>query len=292
MREIYDGRWERNVGTDGGQTLTWTGRIALLARSRPRGTPRTQSSRRWATASCCCASIPTKGASLRVSGRSAIPATRRRCAGNCAAAVRVVQHAGTADGRYHAERTKMQILNAANIVTLARTAVERDYRGDVINAHAPEMPTRFAKQLAQMVRGGVAIDIPRERALQLAIRCARTQFHPCGCKFYSILPKTRTVAPATCAGGSISLGELQSGKWKRCICSVCCSAGRKASVTKGARTKPFGATRSLTASIAPPCWPWRAERCKSSTSTTRRGSRDGRRRTSARPTANHRQKCE
>jgi len=31
IREIYDGRWERNVGTDGGQTLTWTGRIAVMS---------------------------------------------------------------------------------------------------------------------------------------------------------------------------------------------------------------------------------------------------------------------
>src|SRR6476660_4284413 len=31
IREIYDGRWERNVGSDGGQTLTWTGRIVIVA---------------------------------------------------------------------------------------------------------------------------------------------------------------------------------------------------------------------------------------------------------------------
>src|SRR5262249_8081344 len=30
LREVYDGRWERNVGTDGGQTLTWTGRITVV----------------------------------------------------------------------------------------------------------------------------------------------------------------------------------------------------------------------------------------------------------------------
>ena len=51
------------------------------------------------------------------------------------------------------------ILEAANIVTLARTGVEYDYRGDVINAHAPEMPTRFAKQLTQVFRGAIAIGI-------------------------------------------------------------------------------------------------------------------------------------
>ncbi len=30
LREVYDGRWERNVGADGGKTYTWTGRIVLV----------------------------------------------------------------------------------------------------------------------------------------------------------------------------------------------------------------------------------------------------------------------
>ena len=52
------------------------------------------------------------------------------------------------------------MLAAADLVTLARTGVEYDYRGDVIDAHAPEMPTRFAKELTQIIRGAVAIGIP------------------------------------------------------------------------------------------------------------------------------------
>jgi hypothetical protein len=30
LREIYDGHWERNVGIDGGRTLTWTGRVTVV----------------------------------------------------------------------------------------------------------------------------------------------------------------------------------------------------------------------------------------------------------------------
>jgi hypothetical protein len=70
------------------------------------------------------------------------------------------------------------LLAAANLVTLARTGVEYDYRGDVIDAHAPEMPTRFGKQLAQIVRGGISIGIARDRALNLALRCARDSMPP------------------------------------------------------------------------------------------------------------------
>ena len=60
--------------------------------------------------------------------------------------------------------------------------MERDYRGDVIDAHALEMPTRFAKQLAMLVRGAVAIGIPIEEAMNLAIRCARDSIPPLRCQ--------------------------------------------------------------------------------------------------------------
>ena len=31
LREVHDGKWERNVGFAGGRTLTWTGRIVIVA---------------------------------------------------------------------------------------------------------------------------------------------------------------------------------------------------------------------------------------------------------------------
>jgi hypothetical protein len=65
------------------------------------------------------------------------------------------------------------LLAAADLVTLARTGVEYSYNGDAIDAHAPEMPTRFAKELTQIIRGAVAIGIDRYKPLRLAIRCAR-----------------------------------------------------------------------------------------------------------------------
>ncbi len=48
----------------------------------------------------------------------------------------------------------------------------------MIDAHAPEMPTRFAKQLAQVVRGASVIGLDRTNALRLAIRCARDSMPP------------------------------------------------------------------------------------------------------------------
>jgi hypothetical protein len=44
------------------------------------------------------------------------------------------------------------------------------------------MPTRFAKQLGQLVRGAVAIGMPVKNAMQLAIRCARDSIPPLRCE--------------------------------------------------------------------------------------------------------------
>jgi DNA-binding transcriptional ArsR family regulator len=65
------------------------------------------------------------------------------------------------------------IVRAADLVTLARTAVEQDYRGNIIDAHAPEMPTRLAKQLTQILRGAIAIGMDHNQAMRLVIRCAQ-----------------------------------------------------------------------------------------------------------------------
>jgi hypothetical protein len=71
-----------------------------------------------------------------------------------------------------------RLLKLADITTWARSGVERDFHGGVIDAHAPEMPTRFAKQLAQVVRGALAIGLDDEKAMRLATRCARDSLEP------------------------------------------------------------------------------------------------------------------
>ena len=178
IREIYDGHWERNVGTDGGQTLTWKGRIVIV------GAVTTA----WDTAHAVVAAMGDRFVAdprRQQHGRIAAGTQAIRNTGSevqmreelAAAVGGLVAHASTDDVPMSDDES-MQLVKAADIVTMARTAVERDYQGDVIDAHAPEMPTRFAKQLAQMLRGGVAIGMTREDAMRLAIRCARDSIPP------------------------------------------------------------------------------------------------------------------
>lgn len=173
LREVYDGRWERNLGVDGGRTLTWLGRICIV------GAVTTA----WDMAHAVVASMGDRFVLIRIDsnqGRKQSGARAIRNTGGevqmrseLAAAVGGVIEQASTDAIDLTEAEAAQVLSAADIVTMARTGVERDYSGEIIDSHAPEMPTRFAKQLTQMIRGGVAVGMSREEAMRLAIRCAR-----------------------------------------------------------------------------------------------------------------------
>ncbi|BBZ60137.1 DUF3854 domain-containing protein [Mycolicibacterium monacense] len=178
LREVYDGRWSRNVGADGGLTLEWAGRIAVI------GAVTTA----WDKAHAVIASMGDRFVLVRMDSTKGRQVAGRKAIGNTGSEVRMRAELAAAVAGVLAgintepvtvtdEETDV-LLRAADLVTLARTGVEYDYRGDVIDAHAPEMPTRFAKQLAQIVRGGVALGMERVAALRLAIRCARDSMPP------------------------------------------------------------------------------------------------------------------
>lgn len=180
FREIHDGRWSRNVGTDGGRTLEWVGRLIVI------GAVTTA----WDRAHDVIASMGDRFVIVRMdssvgrqaAGRQAIRNTgheeqmRRELAG-AVACVLANADPSAPPTTLTPQETEV-LLEAANIVTLVRTGVDYDHRGDVIDAHAPEMPTRFAKELAQVVRGGIALGMTRPDALRLAIRCARDSMPP------------------------------------------------------------------------------------------------------------------
>ncbi|WP_404472359.1 bifunctional DNA primase/polymerase [Microbacterium aerolatum] len=179
LREVYDGHWIRNVGTDGGRSLEWKGRLVVI------GAVTTAWDRAHADT---ISAFGDRFVVVRMDSTTGRVAAGRKAIGNtgseqamraelAAAAAGVLEGADlTAGGPNDDEAAR--ILAAADLVTLARTAVDVDYRGNVIDSHAPEMPTRFAKQLAQIFRGGVAIGLSRADALGLAIRVARDSMPP------------------------------------------------------------------------------------------------------------------
>lgn len=181
LREIYDGSWTRSVGVDGGKTLTWEGRIAVL------GAVTTA----WDRAHAVISSMGDRFVLLRVDSHTEEIrlAAGLRAIGNTGSEHTMRQDLAAAicevmlgvDPEAAIELTDQEtarILAAANLVTKARTAVDTDYGGNPTLANAPEMPTRFAKQLSQVLRGAVAVGVARDKAMELALRCARDSIPP------------------------------------------------------------------------------------------------------------------
>jgi hypothetical protein len=193
LREIHDGKWVRTVGTDGGKTLIWEGRIVVIGACTTA----------WDTHHTAIATMGDRFVLLRMNshlgresaGRHAIRNTGHENAMRAEMAEACAGLLQTVDPSHAFSLSDAQVdtlLAAANITALCRTGVEYDYRGTPIDAHMPEMPTRFAKQLTQIIRGAVAIGLPlqmrwRWRFGVRAIRCRL-----CGWRCSRICGFTRT----------------------------------------------------------------------------------------------------
>ena len=149
----------------GRAALPGTAASSSSARSPPPGTPTTRSSPRWATGSCWCASTPPRPGWPPDARPSATPATRRRCAPSWPTAVAGVIAGMNPEPITLTDDETDVLLAAADLVTRARTGVEYDYRGNVIDAHAPECqhPVRQAAR-PDRARGGRDRHGPQRRA--------------------------------------------------------------------------------------------------------------------------------
>lgn len=179
LREIYDGKWNREVGTEGGRTLTWEGNLVVI------GAVTTA----WDAAHAVISSMGDRFVLIRIDStenrrEAGLQALRnvsheKTMRAELAAAVQAALNAVPEGAPITLTDDEMSdLLDLADIVTLARTAVERDFQGNVVQAHAPEMPTRFLKQLGQIMRGGIALGMDRAEALDVAIRCAGDSMPP------------------------------------------------------------------------------------------------------------------
>lgn len=181
LREVYDGYWARNVGSDGGQTLVWKGHLTLIGACTTA----------WDSAHAVVSSMGDRFVLIRsdssntrtrlTAGRQAIQNTghesemRRELSKSVANVIESIKPAAKVEIGGDEQEA---ILAVANLVTLARTSIEYDYRGKLIRVHAPEAPTRFAKELTQMARGALVIGLDSAETLELVYRCARDSMPP------------------------------------------------------------------------------------------------------------------
>src|SRR5262249_37042285 len=130
FRELYDGKWVRHVGTDGGLTLQWCGKLGMLAACT------TAIDRAHPVMS----RMGERGLIVRMSTEDGDDVAARALAqAGYEHAMRAELRAAVAglfagDERRPRARTELEqqaLIRLARLVALARSPVERDYQGEL-----------------------------------------------------------------------------------------------------------------------------------------------------------------
>jgi hypothetical protein len=173
LREIYDGSWDRHVGVDGGRTLHWQGKLGLIA-----GVTSVVDSHH-----AVMDSLGSRFAFYRVEiddrdaqGHRALE--HRTGARTMREELRDAVSGFFAglelpDGDTLTPADKARIVTLADLVTKARSPIERDrVSRDIELIPDPEAPARFALMLAALLDGLRILGIPDDHAWQLITKTA------------------------------------------------------------------------------------------------------------------------
>jgi len=166
LREVYDGRWDRSVGVDGGRTLTWVGRVGLIA-----GCTTAIDS-----AHSVISVMGTRFLHVRLHGDSDIAGSAFDHAGGETAMRSELREVvrGLLDhlpGQpYDKVEIRTPMLALASYVARARSPVDRDQRSEIRLVMDPEAPTRIVKMLTQLWRASGMLGLDKASAWELVRR--------------------------------------------------------------------------------------------------------------------------
>jgi hypothetical protein len=171
LREVYDGSWTRRLGTDGGKTLHWSGKVGLIGGVTPTVDRHHQ----------VMSSMGERFVMIRFPDVD--PAELARAS---------LRHAG----HYEQMRTELaeavrglfarplpaprplhpaeieRLVALATLAVRGRSAVERDYQGEVELVPAPEVPTRLVAQLERLLVALGTLGVDATDAWQVIQGCA------------------------------------------------------------------------------------------------------------------------
>ena len=174
LREVYDGSWTRHVGTDGGRTLSWSGKVGLIAGC----TPSIDSHHAVIGAMgerFILYRLPPTDADSQVRRALAHVGRETTMRAELADAVEAVLgdvQTGWLANDADADTTE-RLVKIATLAVRCRSAVERDgYTREVQLVPEPEAPARLALVLLRLLNGLRAIGLDSGAAWPLVVKCA------------------------------------------------------------------------------------------------------------------------
>lgn len=174
LREVYDGSWTRHVGTDGGRTLAWSGKVGLIAGC----TPSIDSHH------AVIGSMGERFVFYRLARTDADAQARRSLAHVGHEAAMRAALGGAVERALSAVDADMlvapadapttdRIVAVSTLAVRCRSAVERDGRTREVDlVPEPEAPARLALVLLRLWNALRAIGVDEAEAWRLVTKCA------------------------------------------------------------------------------------------------------------------------
>lgn len=176
LREVYDGEWTRHVGTSGGQTLAWKGKVGLIAGCTPTIDSHTAVMGSMGERFVLYRVVTNEGDDLEQARRALSRSGDRAMRKALSDAVAPVLAAGmeTVVDALPDDVTREWLVQLSTFAVRCRSAVERDtYNTRAIElVPGAEMPARLALVLWRMLRAMRAIGVSEEEARTLTIKLA------------------------------------------------------------------------------------------------------------------------
>jgi hypothetical protein len=175
LREIYDGSWTRHVGTDGGQTLSWQGKVGLIAGCTPaidsHHAVMGSMGERFVLYRISTTDEDDRKQAQRALGRRGDRAMRKALA-DAVAPVLAGADMTFQDTSPDAATTEW-LVDLSTLAVRCRSSVERDgYSRDIELVPGPEMPARLALVLWRLLRAARAIGVGAGEAYDLIAKVA------------------------------------------------------------------------------------------------------------------------
>lgn len=178
LRELYDGRWTRHVGSDGGQSLSWSGKLGFLFGATPALDSLHSVTSNLGERFILCRLDPTNDTQVDRAFEHAGQNT----------AIMRQQLADAVSALFGNSRREPQALDPneqkwlkqlAWLAVRIRSAVERDrFSREIESIHGVEGPARLALVLERLLAGLDTLGCPRDTALAVVQRVALDSVPP------------------------------------------------------------------------------------------------------------------
>lgn len=172
LREVYDGSWTRHVGTDGGRTLAWKGKVGLVGGCTP------TIDRHHAVMGAMgerfvLYRLPEVDANVQARQALGHSGHEKQMRRELAESVEAMLNDADQDARPLEEADIARLVDLATLAVRARSAVERDgYTREIELVPGPEAPTRLIIVLDRILAGLDVLGVRREDAWRVVTKCA------------------------------------------------------------------------------------------------------------------------